>query len=70
MLFNYTIFCENPIHTIRMGVNGVIDVDRIIVENPGTSDFYLSGPPLMIEYIGQLLRKNGILSNRIFVDEW
>ncbi len=68
--FNYTVFCENPGHHIQGGVTGIIDAGRILAENPPDADFYLSGPPLMIDSIGRFLRDNGVSPGRIFIDEW
>jgi len=70
-LFNYTIFCEGVIHKLTHNIKvGIIDIAQILRENPNNSDFYLSGPPLMIEEFKQRLLKNKIYPERIFIDEW
>lgn len=69
--FQYTVFCEgtiqNPLKCIK---GGLIDIDQILRENPLDSDFYISGPPLMIEYIKGTFLEHKILPERIFIDEW
>ena len=70
-LFNYTSFCEGPIQKPHQYLRGgMINVTQILSENKSDSDFYISGPPLMIEHIRQSLLENQISPGRIFLDEW
>ncbi len=68
--FNYLIFCEGPYNNKNNCKKGIIDILQIIKENPYDSNFYISGPPLMIDFVKKNLINHNILQTRIFIDEW
>jgi len=68
--FKYRTYCEKPFQTILNGMQGIIDISQIVNEDRSNSDFYLSGPPLMIENIKLNLLEHQVLPERIFIDEW
>ncbi len=49
---------------------GQIDINKIFSENGTTSDYFISGPPLMIKAFKQLLNSNGVPVNQIKTDDW
>lgn len=51
-------------------LDGIIDINQIITENSKYSDYFVSGPPIMIKFFKQQLNSKGILPNHILTDEW
>jgi ferredoxin-NADP reductase len=49
---------------------GLLNIDWIRKENNIVSDYFISGPPLMIKSFREYLLNNGINSNKIFSDAW
>lgn len=49
---------------------GFIDLKKIISENCKESDYFISGPPIMIRFFKQQLNFNGISYTQILTDEW
>ena len=49
---------------------GVLDIDRIYKENGKNSDYFISGPPVMIEKFKQALIGKGVSINQILTDDW
>jgi ferredoxin-NADP reductase len=56
------IFYENE--------KGFIDIDHIFSENGTKSDYFISGPPMMIKTFRQNLSANGVPSSQILTDDW
>lgn len=50
--------------------DGVIDIQHIFDENGQSSDYFISGPPLMIKIFKQTLIGNNVLPHRILTDDW
>lgn len=50
--------------------DGFIDIRLILTENSINSDYFISGPPVMIKTFKQDLVENGVPSNQILTDEW
>jgi benzoate/toluate 1,2-dioxygenase reductase subunit len=70
-LFKYAIFCEEPVQNQHPYMkNGIIDITQILRDNHPDSDFYISGPPAMIEHFKRMLLDHPVLPERIFIDEW
>lgn len=70
-LFNYALFCEGKIQSPNPCIKeGMIDIAQILTENSIESGFFISGPPLMIEYVKNVLLENNVLPEKIFIDEW
>lgn len=57
-----TIFYENE--------KGVIDINRIFVENGTSSSYFISGPPVMIKLFKKSLLEKGVSAINILTDDW
>ena len=60
--YNPKIYYEDTI--------GRLDVKLIFSENGSKSDYFISGPPEMINVFKQELIANGVITTQIFTDEW
>ena len=60
--FDLKIFYED--------VDGIIDIDKIFIENGISSDYFISGPPLMIKAFKQALVEKGVPLKQLLTDEW
>lgn len=49
---------------------GVLDIEKIVAENPNATSFFISGPPVMITSFRNYLLQNEIEENRIKTDDW
>ena len=49
---------------------GIIDIKTIFGENGTNSDYFISGPPIMIKRFKQCLLSNGLEENKVRTDEW
>lgn len=68
--FKYVLFCEEIADNRINAAQGMIDVNLIQSTNSAESDFYLSGPPSMIETVKHKLINNQVRPDRIIIDEW
>lgn len=50
--------------------DGILDINSIAEENGTTSNYFISGPPLMIKLFKNTLIKSGVLSGNILTDDW
>ncbi|HEY5535098.1 MAG TPA: FAD-dependent oxidoreductase [Ignavibacteria bacterium] len=50
--------------------DGIIDIQSIFNENSTNSDYFISGPPLMIKSFRNFLLSKGLEGNKIRTDEW
>ena len=50
--------------------DGIIDIHQIFNDNGITSDYFISGPPVMIKAFKQALIAKGVPSFQIKADEW
>lgn len=50
--------------------NGVLSIYKIYNENGNTPDYFISGPPVMIELFKQELLSFGVSEVNIYTDEW
>lgn len=51
-------------------VDGVIDINKIFIENGINSDYFISGPPVMIKTFKKALVEKGVSAIQILTDEW
>jgi len=50
--------------------NGIIDIEKIFKENGTNSDYFISGPPIMIKSFKSFLINNGLPEQKVRTDEW
>jgi ferredoxin-NADP reductase len=50
--------------------NGMIDINSVFLENSISSDYFLSGPPAMINKFKHFLTLAGVPLNQILTDDW
>jgi NAD(P)H-flavin reductase len=50
--------------------DGVLDINSIYNENRTNSDYFISGPPLMIKSFKQALIEKGVLAVKVLTDDW
>lgn len=50
--------------------DGIIDIKSIFNENGTNSDYFISGPPIMIKSFKNFLLSKGLEENKIRTDEW
>lgn len=51
-------------------INGIIDIQYILNQNNKESDYFISGPPLMISAFKQALMENDVPAHKILSDDW
>lgn len=51
-------------------VDGIIDIEQIYNENRKDSNYFISGPPAMINIFKQFLVKKGVPIGNILTDDW
>jgi ferredoxin-NADP reductase len=51
-------------------IDGIIDIQSIFNENGSTSNYFISGPPLMINSFKQTLIENGVPNENVLTDDW
>lgn len=49
---------------------GVINVEQIFLDNNTNSDYFISGPPMMIKTFKQALIVKGVFTNQVLTDDW
>ena len=60
--------CEQKI--FYQNDEGPIDINQIFSENGTGSDYFISGPPLMIKNFKQSLSESGLSASQILTDDW
>ncbi len=50
--------------------DGIIDIKSIFAESGTNSDFFISGPPIMIKNFKSYLINNGLPEQKVRTDEW
>lgn len=50
--------------------DGVIDIKTIFAENGTNSDYFISGPPIMIRSFKSYLIQNGLQEQKVITDDW
>jgi ferredoxin-NADP reductase len=51
-------------------IEGVIDIEKIFLENKIQSNYFISGPPAMIKTFKQTLIDKGVPVGNVLIDEW
>jgi|ERR1035437_342893 NAD(P)H-flavin reductase len=73
----YNIY-ENELRLVKLhnpkifyqDIDGLLDIILIFSENGTGSDYFISGPPMMIKAFKQALIANGVHHNHIKTDDW
>lgn len=50
--------------------DGIIDIKTIFNKNGTNSDYFISGPPIMIKSFKKYLLSKGLVENKIITDDW
>jgi len=50
--------------------DGVIDINQIFLDNGINSNYFISGPPLMIKLFKKALIEQGVPTGNILTDDW
>ncbi|MDP3434388.1 MAG: hypothetical protein Q8T04_15695 [Bacteroidota bacterium] len=50
--------------------DGVIDIEEIFLYNGSQSNYFISGPPLMIKLFKKALIEQGVPTGNILTDDW
>lgn len=50
--------------------DGIIDIEEIFLNNGPSSNYFISGPPMMIKSFKQTLIEKGSPTNHILTDDW
>jgi len=74
---SYNIY-ENELNFVKLcnpkifyeDVDGLLNIQRIFSENGTNSDYFVSGPPIMIKTFKQSLIAKGVLAKQILTDDW
>ena len=51
-------------------VDGIIDIEKIFSENGTESNYFISGPPVMIKIFKQKLITKGVPASNVLTDDW
>ena len=49
---------------------GIIDIQNIFNENGIDSDYFISGPPIMIKSFKKVLIDHGVPAQNVLTDDW
>ena len=58
------------INNIYENIEGVLDIEKIHMENGNNSSYFISGPPVMIKLFKQKLLANDVSEKNVLTDEW
>jgi NAD(P)H-flavin reductase len=50
--------------------DGILDINKIFIENGIDSDYFISSPPGMIKTFKQVLISKGVPENHVLTDDW
>lgn len=51
-------------------IDGIIDIKTIFAKNGTNSDYFISGPPIMIRNFKSYLIQNGLPEQKVITDDW
>jgi len=70
--FSKLVFVEDVLESNQEYQSGRLDIETIFgqVKDPQCSEFYLSGPPLMIKSFEAYLLAHSVTREQIFTDQW
>jgi ferredoxin-NADP reductase len=58
------------INNVYQDTDGILDIDKIFLENGVDSSYFISGPPVMIKLFKQTLLDKGVLAENVLTDDW
>ena len=58
------------VNIIYQNEEGIIDVEKILIENQTDCSFFISGPPIMIKLFKQRLLEKGVSDGNVLTDDW
>jgi NAD(P)H-flavin reductase len=50
--------------------DGIIDISQIILDNGISSNYFISGPPVMINSFKNILIEKGVPPGKVLTDNW
>jgi ferredoxin-NADP reductase len=65
---NFVKLCNPNIH--YEDVDGILDIKRIFSDNGSNTDYFITGPPVMIKLFKQALFAKGVPLTKVFTDDW
>jgi NAD(P)H-flavin reductase len=63
----------NPFKSVKLfyqNIEGIIDIQQILIENGHNSNYFISGPPVMIKSFKQFLIDKGVPAQNVLTDDW
>ena len=51
-------------------MDGIIDINQIFADNGPDSNYFISGPPVMIKAFKKALINIGVASTNVLTDDW
>ena len=63
----------NPFKSVKFyfqDKEGIIDVLQILNDNGATSNYFISGPPVMIKSFKKVLFDHGVTAQNVLTDDW
>lgn len=61
---------EKFVKSFYQDTDGVIDINQIFSENGTSSNYFISGPPVMIKTFKEALVKQGVSNENVLTDDW
>lgn len=58
------------INTVFQDRDGILDISKILAENPKETSFFISGPPVMIKAFKAYLIAKGVAESDVKTDDW
>lgn len=65
---NMVKLCDPKIH--YEDVDGILDIHHIYSENGTNSNYFISGPPMMIKAFKKALVEKGVPAKQVLTDDW
>jgi ferredoxin-NADP reductase len=65
---NFMKLCDPKI--LYQDIDGYLDIQKIFSDNGLNSDYFISGPPLMIKEFKSFLLHNGLPADKVLTDDW
>ena len=58
------------VHIVYQDIDGILDINKILIENGNDASYFISGPPVMIKTFKQFLIMNGVPEEKVLTDDW
>ncbi len=58
------------VKSYNQDTDGVIDIEKIFDQNGVDSNYFISGPPVMIKLFKQSLIQKGVPAGNVLTDDW